>query len=74
MHGFKEAVLCAACDQDNPAAAELLALFAKNDGTSPGTMQAFGELAAAWVESVRHRTVDEVALDFEHKQWQRGEL
>ncbi|MFC9537111.1 DUF6300 family protein [Streptomyces sp. NPDC056975] len=48
MHGFKEAVLCAACDQDNPAAAELLALFAKNDGTSPGTMQAFGELAAAW--------------------------
>ncbi|WP_213015322.1 DUF6300 family protein [Rhodococcus sp. 4CII] len=50
VHGYKEAVLCATCDQDSPAAAELLALFTENDGTSPGNMQVFGELAVAWVE------------------------
>lgn len=72
--GFKEAVLCPGCHHREPAAAELLALFAVDDQVRPENMDVFGGLVASWVESVRHHTVDEEALSAEFAQWQRDEL
>jgi hypothetical protein len=67
-------VLCPGCDHGEPAAAELLALFAVDDQVSPENMDVFGGLVAAWVESVRQRTVDEEALSAEFELWKRDEL
>ncbi|MFJ3270984.1 DUF6300 family protein [Streptomyces sp. NPDC086776] len=72
--GLKEALLCPACDHGEPAAAELLALFAVDDQISPENLEVFSSLAAAWIESVRHRTVDEERLESELESWRRGEL
>lgn len=72
--GFKEELLCPACHHGEPAATELLALFAVDDQVSLENMEAFGGLVAAWVESVRQRTVDTELLGEEHVRWQRGEL
>ncbi|MFH8772036.1 DUF6300 family protein [Streptomyces sp. NPDC017958] len=72
--GLKEAVLCPSCDHKEPAAAELLALFVADGQVMPENVATFGGLLAAWVESVRHRTVDEALLANEYEQWQRGDL
>nr|BBI93429.1 hypothetical protein [Streptomyces sp.] len=74
IQGLREALLCAHCDHADPAAAELLALFQVDDGVSPENRQTFGGLTAAWVESVRHRTVDEELLGEQSVQWYRSEL
>ncbi|OIJ85225.1 DUF6300 family protein [Streptomyces colonosanans] len=73
VSGIKEAVLCAACDHVDAAAAELIALFNLDEQVSP-EMETFGGLAAAWVESVRQRTVDETLLQEQHELWRCGEL
>ncbi|MET8957177.1 DUF6300 family protein [Streptomyces sp. NPDC004533] len=70
----KEAALCPACDHKDQAAAELLALFAVDGQVSTKNAEAFAGLLAAWIESVRHRTVDEVLLADEYERWQRGDL
>ncbi|MDH6629435.1 hypothetical protein M2271_007271 [Streptomyces sp. LBL] len=72
--GIKEAVLCRGCDQTDPEAAELLALFTVDEQVTPENLETFGGLAAAWVESVRQRTVDEALLAAQHELWCRGEL
>lgn len=72
--GIREAELCPACDRVEPAAADLLALFAVDERLDLDNIAEFGGLVAAWVESVRHRTVDLQALDDEHERWRRGEL
>ncbi|WP_274558090.1 DUF6300 family protein [Streptomyces spiramyceticus] len=74
VNGLREAVLCPACDCGEPAADELLALFAVDDQVGLSNFEVFGELVAAWVQSVRHRIVDEEALGAEYEQWKRGEL
>ncbi|MET7520699.1 DUF6300 family protein [Streptomyces sp. NPDC005480] len=65
IRGLREAALCvsAGCDRENPAAAELLALFAVDRGRSPDDPETFGGLTAASLESVRHRTADEEPLN-----------
>ncbi|MFE5197942.1 DUF6300 family protein [Streptomyces sp. NPDC056601] len=55
--------MSAGCDRDNPAAAELLALFAVDKGRSPDDTERFGGLTAASLESVRQRTADEEPLN-----------
>ncbi|MEW1550527.1 DUF6300 family protein [Streptomyces tsukubensis] len=72
--GIREAVLCAACDHDDAAAAELIALFTVDDQVSPENLETFSALTVAWVASVRQRTVDTVLLQEEHERWSRGEL
>ncbi|WP_411147391.1 DUF6300 family protein [Streptomyces sp. A30] len=72
--GIKEAVLCRGCDQTDPAAAELLALFIVDEHVTPENLETFGGLAAAWVESVRQRKVDEALLTEQHELWRCGEL
>ncbi|MDQ0904305.1 hypothetical protein QFZ22_000290 [Streptomyces canus] len=72
--GLKEVVLCAACDHADPAAAELLALFTVDEGVTTSNMEMLGSLSAAWVESVRQRTVDEELLADEHERWLQGKL
>ncbi|MGW4784953.1 DUF6300 family protein [Streptomyces sp. NPDC004230] len=74
VSGLKEALLCSACDHEDPAAAELLALFAVDGLVGPENLGVFGGLVAAWVESVRHRTVDEELLGAQFEQRKRGEL
>ncbi|MFF6980240.1 DUF6300 family protein [Streptomyces sp. NPDC008343] len=74
VSGRRETVLCPGCDQREPPAAELLALFAAHDQISPVSMDVFGGLVAAWIESVRQHTTDEEALNAEFELWKRGEL
>ncbi|WP_432095833.1 DUF6300 family protein [Streptomyces sp. bgisy100] len=74
VSGLKEALLCPACDHGEPAAADLLALFAVDDQVGLDNLEVARRLLSAWVESVRHRTVDEEALSEEFDQWSRGEL
>ncbi|MGW2698026.1 DUF6300 family protein [Streptomyces sp. NPDC001296] len=74
LAGQKEAVLCQTCDPQDQAAAELLALFAVDGQVSSKNAEAFAGLLAAWVESVRHHTVDEVLFADEYERWQRDEL
>lgn len=74
VSGLRETVLCPSCHHSDPAAAELLALYAVDDHVSPENLDVFGGLVAAWVESVRQRTVDEEALTAEFELWKRGEL
>ncbi|MET7573391.1 DUF6300 family protein [Streptomyces sp. NPDC005492] len=74
VSGLREAVLCPGCHHGDPAAAELLALYAVDGHVSPENLDVFGGLVAAWVESVRQRTVDEGALNAEFELWKRGEL
>lgn len=72
--GMKEAVLCAVCDRDDPVAAELMALFAVDEGVTPDNLSTLGALTASWVEAIRQRTVDEDLLVAEHEQWRRGDF
>ncbi|MFK0106438.1 DUF6300 family protein [Streptomyces sp. NPDC091217] len=72
--GIRETVLCPCCHHGDPAAAELLALYAVDEKVTPENLDVFGGLVAAWVESVRQRTVDEESLNTEFELWQRGEL
>ncbi|MFD0007161.1 DUF6300 family protein [Streptomyces sp. NPDC127178] len=74
VSGLRETVLCPGCDHREPAAAELLALFAVDDRVGPENKDAFGGLVAAWIESARQRTVDEEALIAEFELWKRDEL
>jgi len=74
VSGIKESVLCAACDHGNAAAAELIALFDVDDQISPENRETFGGLAAAWVESVRHRTVDQALLQEQQELRRQGSL
>ncbi|MGW4517895.1 DUF6300 family protein [Streptomyces sp. NPDC004393] len=70
----KEAALCPVCNREDQAATKLLALFAVDGQVSSKNAEAFAGLLAAWVESVRQHTVDEVLLADEYERWQRGEL
>ncbi|MEV6533640.1 DUF6300 family protein [Streptomyces sp. NPDC051639] len=73
VDGLREALLCPACDRE-PAAAELVALFAVDDQVDPSNADVFGGLVAAWVESVRHREVDLAMLDDQEERWRNGDL
>ncbi|MFI6374768.1 DUF6300 family protein [Streptomyces sp. NPDC050546] len=74
VSGVKEAVLCPGCHHGEPAADELIALFAVDDRLGPENVEVFGGLVAAWVESVRHRAVDDEVLTAEFELWKQGEL
>ncbi|MGW6400275.1 DUF6300 family protein [Streptomyces sp. NPDC055134] len=53
---LREAALCPECDRGDPAADELLALFAVDETLGINNIETFGALVAAWVESVRRTT------------------
>jgi hypothetical protein len=72
--GFKETVLCLACDRDDPAAAELLALFLVDDQLDPANLSTFAALAGAWAGSIRPRTTDVTAFNGEYERWRHGKL
>ncbi|MFH8701984.1 DUF6300 family protein [Streptomyces chartreusis] len=74
VSGLREAVLCPDCHHGEAEAVELLALFAVDSQVSPENLDVFGGLAAAWVESVRQRTVNEETLMAEFELWKRSEL
>ncbi|MFB6851110.1 DUF6300 family protein [Streptomyces sp. NPDC001939] len=65
VSGIRMAELCPACDQGRPAADELLTLLMVDERLDTQRMVEFGGLVAAWVESVRHHTVDMRLLDDE---------
>lgn len=72
--GIREAVLCRGCDRGERPADDLIALFAVDELLDHNNVDTFGELAAAWVESVRHRSADESMLADEEERWRRGDL
>ncbi len=74
VRGFGERVLCQGCDQGDPAAAELLALFAVDDKLDFENLGTFTELAHSWTEVVSQRTPDLDQLEAEAEAWRRGEL
>ncbi|MEV6676365.1 DUF6300 family protein [Streptomyces erythrochromogenes] len=74
VRGTKEASLCPACDHADPAATELLALFAVDDRVTLENAHTWACLASAWVERLRTRTVDAQRLQEEWELWRRGEL
>ncbi|MEV7869149.1 DUF6300 family protein [Streptomyces sp. NPDC088124] len=74
VHGLREAVLCPECDRGEPPADALLALFAVDDQIAGSNAEVFSRLVTAWVESVRHRTVDLTLLNAEVQRWQKGSL
>ncbi|MFE6806797.1 DUF6300 family protein [Streptomyces sp. NPDC057681] len=65
VSGIRTAELCPSCDQGRPAADELLTLLTVDERLGPERIVEFGGLVAAWVESVRHHTVDLQLLDDE---------
>jgi hypothetical protein len=55
-------VLCPACDAADPAAADLLALFAVDDLLDGDNAGAFAELARDWVDALAARPADPATL------------
>lgn len=74
VRGAKEASLCSACDHTDPAAAELLALFAVDDQVTLENAHTLACLASTWVEQLQTRTVDTKRLQEEWELWRRDEL
>jgi hypothetical protein len=74
IDGLRESTLCSVCDQgkrDTEALLQLLMACGKLDATS---LESFGGLVAAWVESLRQEYVDLDLLASENEQWQHGEF
>ncbi|MCF2530381.1 DUF6300 family protein [Yinghuangia soli] len=55
-------VLCPGCDQADPAAAELLALFGVDDLIDDANAELFTALVGPWVEAVSARPADPATL------------
>ncbi|MEV7167513.1 DUF6300 family protein [Streptomyces microflavus] len=72
--GIREALLCPKCSRQMPEAVELLALLAVDERVSLQNFEAFGELVAEWINSLRDNRVNEELLRAEHDQWLRGML
>ncbi|MFD5121065.1 DUF6300 family protein [Streptomyces sp. NPDC058385] len=65
VSGIRTAELCPSCDRGGPAADALLTLLTVDEQLDTEGIVEFGGLVAAWVESVRHHTVDMQFLDDE---------
>ncbi|WP_225859272.1 DUF6300 family protein [Streptomyces albicerus] len=74
IDGLKETVLCRSCDTDDPAAGELLALFAADGQLSAVCREAFDRLVHDWLNVVRDRTPNRANLESEEARWRAGEL
>ncbi|WP_159026604.1 DUF6300 family protein [Streptomyces vietnamensis] len=72
--GVRAVALCPECDRGEPSADALLALFTVDGQLSEQNLTVFTDLMAAWLDVVRHKSVDMERLDAEHKAWLRGEL
>lgn len=72
--GVRQAVLCPACDRTEPCADELLAWLKEGKQLDLNDHQVFGGLVASWVESVRHKAVDQALLAEQEERWHHGEL
>ncbi|MFF3356764.1 DUF6300 family protein [Streptomyces sp. NPDC002917] len=71
---MRAALLCSSCDAMDPAAVELLALFAVDDMVTQGNLSAFADLAGDWVELLSRRQSVAQALAEEEDLWCLGEL
>ncbi|MFG2291499.1 DUF6300 family protein [Streptomyces sp. NPDC048595] len=74
VRGFKEAVLCAACDDGEGTAAELSALIDAQGAVRPEDVETFILLAGAWIDNARRRAPDSTALAEQERRWHLGEL
>ncbi|WP_104860753.1 MULTISPECIES: DUF6300 family protein [unclassified Streptomyces] len=72
--GIRAVVLCPACDRGEPSADALLALFSVDGQLTEKNLTVFNDLATAWIDVVRSKSVDMKDLDAEHEAWRRGEL
>ncbi|WP_371800077.1 DUF6300 family protein [Streptomyces sp. NBC_01707] len=74
VEGMRASLLCSSCDAMDPAAADLLALFAVDDMVTQGNLSSFADLAGDWGEVQRQRKPAGQALAYEEDSWRRGEL
>lgn len=74
VNGHAAVVLCPACDGQEPAGAQLLALFAVDSRISDHNLPVFAELVAAWVGELSASTADPQQLEDEAEQHWRGQL
>ncbi|MFD9541987.1 DUF6300 family protein [Streptomyces sp. NPDC060022] len=74
VDGLREALLCASCDAADPAAADLLALFAVDGRLSTENLALFTELAEAWLAVAALRKVNQKNLTDEEERFWRGKL
>ncbi|MDO0934238.1 DUF6300 family protein [Streptomyces sp. DG2A-72] len=74
IDGLKESVLCRSCDANDPAAGELLALFAADGQLSAVRREAFDKLVHEWLNVIRDRTPNRTDLSSEEARWRAGEL
>ncbi|WP_328891910.1 DUF6300 family protein [Streptomyces sp. NBC_00316] len=72
--GVREAMLCPACDHGEPGADGLLAFFEVHETMGAFELEAFNNLAAAWLAVVRARQADEHRLDDECERFRNGDL
>lgn len=74
VDGYREALLCAGCDAADPAATDLLALFAVDGQLSTENLPQFTELAATWMAVAALRKVNQRNLNDEEERFRRGDL
>ncbi|MEU6184226.1 DUF6300 family protein [Streptomyces coeruleorubidus] len=73
--GIRECLLCPLCSRGDEAAENLITLLTENEKmTSYEDLQRLGGTVAAWVESLRQRSVDQDLLTKQHEQWLQGSL
>ncbi|MFE5596868.1 DUF6300 family protein [Streptomyces sp. NPDC056549] len=72
--GVRAAVLCPQCDRGEPATDALLALFTLDRQLGEEELLALTDRIAAWVNTLRTKSVDIKHLDAEFEAWCRGEL
>jgi Family of unknown function (DUF6300) len=71
---LRDVLLCARCDQGDPAASALIVFFAVHGEVTEETAQGFIALVSAWAAHARTRDVDLAALERDIETWHRGEL
>ncbi|MEU9126298.1 DUF6300 family protein [Streptomyces sp. NPDC048506] len=74
VRGFKQAVLCATCDDGEETATALSALIDEQGAVRPEDVETFILLAVDWTGRARRRAPDPKALAEEEQRWHLDEL
>ncbi|WP_345432058.1 DUF6300 family protein [Actinoallomurus vinaceus] len=74
VRGFRELIVCARCDADDPAAGPIVTFFTVHAEASDANIGQLAVLLGRWVAAAQARRVDEAAVDAEAEAYFRGEL
>jgi Family of unknown function (DUF6300) len=71
---LRDVVLCASCDQADPAAGALITFFTVHGAVAEEQADEFAALVTIWAEHVRAPEVELAALECDIEAWHRGDL